>query len=165
MLWYSCILGYFFNLKGFTNFFWRFFAFSWLAILGVIFFKCSAHISIYLEIIIISKWSFIELDKVQNPKKVKKKSKSKTSPYFNAKKRSQLGLLTFFGVWTFDFFLTLHLFFEIGLFFYFVEFRPIFEWIYLHQFTVIREGGPTKTDFIKTSNRIHDRSWHAYIAN
>ena len=97
MLWYSCILGYFFNLKGFTNFFWRFFAFSWLAILGVIFFKCSAHISIYLEIIIISKWSFIELDKVQNPKKVKK------SPNFNAKKRSQLGLWTFFGVWTFDF--------------------------------------------------------------
>ena len=111
MLWYSCILGYVFNLKGFTNIFWRFFAFSWLAILGVIFFKCSAHISIYLEIIIISKWSFIELDKVQNPKKVKKSQKSKKSPNFNAKKRSQLGLLTFFGVWTFDFFLTLHLFF------------------------------------------------------
>ena len=30
---------------------------------------------------------------------------------------------------------------------------------------MIREGGPTKTDFIKTSNRINDRSWHAYIAN
>ena len=111
MLWYSCILGYFFNLKGFTNFFWRFFAFSWLAILGVIFFKCSAHISIYLEIIIISKWSFIELDKVQNPKKVKKSPKSKKSPNFNAKKRSQLGLWTFF--WLYTFFLTLDFFFTL----------------------------------------------------
>ena len=109
MLWYSCILGYFFNLKGFTNFFWRFFAFSWLAILGVIFFKCSAHISIYLEIIIISKWSFIELDKVQNPKKVKKSPKSKKVQISMPKKDPNLdfwlflefGLLTFFWLYTF----------------------------------------------------------------
>ena len=111
MLWYSCILGYFFNLKGFTNFFWRFFAFSWLAILGVIFFKCSAHISIYLEIIIISKWSFIELDKVQNPKKVKKKSK------FQCQKK--------IPTWTFDFFWSLD-------FWLFFDFTPFFwNWTFL----------------------------------